>query len=173
MYSAISFGTPNDVLWNPKVPRNPVWETLPWVMQITGKSLKRYIYSNTGSSAPLRNPQERSCICSTLVCRGTHHALAFANSSFHFLTSIGSASFQVDCIGWKFQWHQCKTFCALCACTVSSSSAKLKNYTWNNHLQLQDGRTQNNEEVKTAVREWLKMQNPGFYRDGIFELVDR
>ena len=27
-YSTISLGPPNDVLWNPKVPRIPVWETL-------------------------------------------------------------------------------------------------------------------------------------------------
>jgi hypothetical protein len=28
IYSTISRGTPDDVLWNPRVPGNPVWETL-------------------------------------------------------------------------------------------------------------------------------------------------
>ena len=37
IYSSISIGTPNDVLCNPKVPRNPVWETLlsPVFLQLT------------------------------------------------------------------------------------------------------------------------------------------
>jgi hypothetical protein len=28
IYSTISGGTPDDVLWNPRVPGNPGWETL-------------------------------------------------------------------------------------------------------------------------------------------------
>jgi hypothetical protein len=31
----------------------------------------------------------------------------------------------------------------------------------------------NNEEVEIAVDEWLRMQKPNFYRDGIFKLVPR
>jgi hypothetical protein len=27
--------------------------------------------------------------------------------------------------------------------------------------------------MEMAVREWLRMQKPGFYRDGIFKLVPR
>jgi hypothetical protein len=34
-------------------------------------------------------------------------------------------------------------------------------------------RFQNNEKVEMAVREWLRKQDPGFYRHGIFELVPR
>jgi hypothetical protein len=29
----------------------------------------------------------------------------------------------------------------------------------------------NNEKVEIDVREWLRMQNPDFHRDGIFTLV--
>jgi hypothetical protein len=31
----------------------------------------------------------------------------------------------------------------------------------------------NNEKVEIAVGEWLRMQEPDFYRDGIFKLVPR
>jgi hypothetical protein len=31
----------------------------------------------------------------------------------------------------------------------------------------------NNEEVEMAVNEWLCMQEPDFYRDGIFKLVPK
>jgi hypothetical protein len=32
IYFTISLGTRNDVLWNPKIPRNPVWETLTYII---------------------------------------------------------------------------------------------------------------------------------------------
>jgi hypothetical protein len=34
-------------------------------------------------------------------------------------------------------------------------------------------RFHNNEEVEMAVGEWLRMQEPDFYRDGIFKLVPK
>jgi hypothetical protein len=39
--------------------------------------------------------------------------------------------------------------------------------------QLGGRRFHNNEEVEMAVGEWLRMQEPDFYRDGIFKLVPR
>jgi hypothetical protein len=35
------------------------------------------------------------------------------------------------------------------------------------------GRRFNDDEVEMAVRDWLGMQQPDFYRDGIFKLVPR
>jgi hypothetical protein len=39
--------------------------------------------------------------------------------------------------------------------------------------QLAGRRFHSNEEVEMAVSEWLGMQQPDFYRDGIFKLVPR
>jgi hypothetical protein len=41
------------------------------------------------------------------------------------------------------------------------------------HLKQHVGglRFHNNEEVEVAARKWLRMQEPDFYREGIFELV--
>jgi hypothetical protein len=45
---------------------------------------------------------------------------------------------------------------------------------WHKSQQHLGGRRfHNNEEVEMAVGEWLRMQEPDFYRDGIFKLVPR
>jgi hypothetical protein len=45
---------------------------------------------------------------------------------------------------------------------------------WRNNQQHLGGcRFHNNEEVEMVAGEWLRMQEPDFYRDGIFKLVPR
>jgi hypothetical protein len=45
---------------------------------------------------------------------------------------------------------------------------------WRKSQQHLGGRRfHNNEEVEMAVGEWFRMQEPDFYRDGIFKLVPR
>jgi hypothetical protein len=38
---------------------------------------------------------------------------------------------------------------------------------------LESDRFHNNQEVETAIREWLPLQKPDFYRGGNFKLVPR
>ena len=98
------------------------------------------------------------------------HSQTSAKSHYRFLTPVESATFQV-----LFRRLKQRLFREVLS--FSTSMQPHTTHVGNKFYCVRFGRKgrqfHNSEEVKTAVHEWLQMQEPYFYRHGIFTLVPR